>query len=693
MNPRFAMTLKTKIFGVFALSLLMAWGALAILGAGLVGQNVRLENDVEQTTAVADGHLPLVIRILDIKTNVIQVQQWLTDISATRAAPGLDDGFAEAAGYAERFALDVAEARKLSNDLGLAKVLVALNEIEAAFPAFYAGGREMAQTYIDRGPEGGNLQMEAFDAVAAVMSTATDTLVKTVETEASATLAALSARASAASDSNKGLILQICFLALAAVVVTGGGLAYLFRDLSRCFRGLDADIAAVMAGDAAASMHLDVDRRDEFGPVARALTAFRASLAASHVQATAIRAAAEQEETLRREAEQLRLAQAKGEADRVATEKAETEAIRTRERATAKEIAGVVAACAEGDFSHRLRTDDKDGVFAELCEGVNRIGEAANQGLGAVRDALDHLADGDLTYRMPEDFYGVFAEIAQGMNRTANNLSKTLTDLSVSSGAVDTSAHGISDATDDLAKQAEKNAAMLEQTTISLEQMLVAVKSSAGSAETARSAIEDISAKATAGNEVVNRAVAAMDQIQSSSDGITKILEVMSEISFQTNLLALNAGVEAARAGEAGRGFAVVASEVRALAQRSSEAADEIAELINASGSNIKNGVGLVHDSGRALQNIVTGVADVAGKITAIVIASNETAAGIGEISNITKAIDRTTKQNAAVFAETKNAVMSLRTEATTLAKAVGVFRFDPWARTVDQATTPRRRA
>lgn len=308
---------------------------------------------------------------------------------------------------------------------------------------------------------------------------------------------------------------------------------------------------------------------------------------------------------------------------------------------------------------------------------MNQIGDVTNEGLGAVRKALDHLAKGDLTYRMPQHFRGVFADIAMAMNQTAANLTNTLSDLSVSSEAVDASSREISDATENLAQRSQQNAVMLEQTAAALAQMSNTIKTSAASAETARIAVAEISAKATAGQEIVNRAVAAIDEIQSSSDGITKILQLMGEISFQTNLLALNAAVEAARAGEAGRGFAVVASEVRALAQRSSDAANEISELIDTSGSNVKHGVDLVYDSGRALHDIVASVADVSAKITEIVAASRDTALSIGEISNATNEIDRTTQRNTAVFQETSAAVRSLQAEATSLAQAVGAFRLE----------------
>jgi methyl-accepting chemotaxis protein len=671
------MSVKIKIFGVFAVSLLMAWGALGFVANGLFNQNDKLAEDSKLSSTVSEGYLPLVIHILDIKADVIQVQQWLTDISATRGAPGFDDGFDEAAGYADRFTADVKAARRLATDLNLTKVLIALDQLEKAFPAYYSGGRDMAHAYIAMGPTGGNLQMGVFDSVAEVMGDVTETLVTTVEAEAAATLADLTARASEAAADNTALIFRMGIFAVAALAVTVVGLVYLFRDLSGSFYRLDADIAIVMSGDAEVAMQLDAERRDEFGPIAQALAAFRSSLVAGRKQEAAIRSAAQQEEALRREAEGLRLQQAQSEASRAAAEKADAEALRQRERKTAAEIAEVVASCAKGDFSRRLRTDDKEGVFAELCQGMNRIGEVTNEGLGAVRNALDHLAKGDLTYRLPEHFRGVFAEIAATMNQTAANLTSTLLDLSVSASAVDTSSREISGATENLAQRSQQNAVMLEHTASALEQMTSTIKSSATSAETARSAVEEISAKATAGQEIVNRAVAAIDEIQSSSDGITKILQLMGEISFQTNLLALNAAVEAARAGEAGRGFAVVASEVRALAQRSSEAAHEIAELIETSGSNVKHGVELVHDSGRALQDIVASVADVSTKITEIVNASRDTAHSIGEISTATNEIDRTTQRNTAVFQETSAAVRALQAEASSLAQAVGAFRLD----------------
>ena len=484
-------------------------------------------------------------------------------------------------------------------------------------------------------------------------------------------------------------IAQVAVLAF-AVVFLAAMLAWL-RGQMRPLKDITAALLAVSRGETAERRETRRPAREiaDLGDAMDVFVEQAATLAEekrrAEAQAAEIAAQAETLEAANK-AEARRQA---AEAERLAEEARRAEDQQARDQAAAEEIAAVVEACANGDFSRRLRTDDKEGIFASLCDGMNRIGMVANEGLGAVNEALDHLANGDLTHRMPDHFRGVFADIATKMNATAESLTGVLTDISVSSTSVDSSSREIARAADDLAKRSEKNASMLEQTATALEQMSSSVSSAAGSADIARQAVEEISGKASNGQDVVNRAVKAMDEIQESSAAIGKILQVIDDIAFQTNLLALNAGVEAARAGEAGRGFAVVASEVRALAGRSSDAAREIAGLIETSGGNVDRGVSLVHESGQALQEIVTGVEDVAAKIREIVTAAKETATGIGEISNATNELDRATQQNAAVFEQTNASVRALQGEATALSGAVSAFRLDPGAGGTAAAVEP----
>ncbi|MCG9915684.1 MAG: methyl-accepting chemotaxis protein, partial [Phenylobacterium sp.] len=170
---------------------------------------------------------------------------------------------------------------------------------------------------------------------------------------------------------------------------------------------------------------------------------------------------------------------------------------------------------------------------------------------------------------------------------------------------------------------------------------------------------------------------------------ITQIIGVIDEIAFQTNLLALNAGVEAARAGDAGRGFAVVASEVRALAQRSADAAKEIKGLISASSQQVAQGVGLVGETGKALERIVSQVAQIDGLVSEIAASAQEQATGLHQVNTAVNEMDRVTQQNAAMVEETTAASHSLATEAEALTQSVG--RFNIGASGAVQSAPPTR--
>lgn len=493
-------------------------------------------------------------------------------------------------------------------------------------------------------------------------------------------------------------IFAVAAVSVALVLIMLAGYRIVEARLVRRLQDVTLGMKALAAGN------LDTpipawEANDELGDLRDTLGSFRNAYAERQALEAEAREASEREAARRTADAERQRAEMAEKAQRAETERQNAEAQRREaeerreaESRAAAEIASVVEACARGDFSRRLRTDDKEGVFAQLCEGVNKIGISANEGLSSVSDGLVHLAKGDLTYRMPRHYQGIFADIAESFNATAESLRHTLSGISESSVAVDMSSREIAAVADDLARRTEQSASMLEKTAAALEQMTASVRSAAGSAENAQGSAESISTRASAGHMIVTDAVTAMDEIRSSSDAISNILQVIEEIAFQTNLLALNAGVEAARAGEAGRGFMVVASEVRALANRSSEAAREIAKLIETSASNVNRGVELVRSSGSALQEIVSGVADVASKIREIVTAANETATGIKEISAATSELDRATQQNAAIFEETNAAVQSLQAEAGALAQAVAAFQIAPdRASGKDHASVARR--
>ena len=212
------------------------------------------------------------------------------------------------------------------------------------------------------------------------------------------------------------------------------------------------------------------------------------------------------------------------------------------------------------------------------------------------------------------------------------------------------------------------------------------MRKTAEGAKEARDAVGSARADAERSGVVVRDAVAAMSEIESSAQQISQIIGVIDEIAFQTNLLALNAGVEAARAGDAGRGFAVVASEVRALAQRSADAAKEIKALISASSQQVERGVDLVGETGKVLERIVTQVTQINGVVTEIAASAEEQSTGLQEVNTAVNQMDQVTQQNAAMVEEATAASHALTQEADTLSRLIARFELGA----TPQAAAPR---
>ncbi len=287
---------------------------------------------------------------------------------------------------------------------------------------------------------------------------------------------------------------------------------------------------------------------------------------------------------------------------------------------------------------------------------------------------LDALARNDLTHRITGAIDPAFERLRDDFNLAIRQLDDTMGAVLAASGSVGGGADEISEASDNLSRRTEQQAASLEETAAALDQITATVKRSAEGARQASTAASSAREEAQRSGGVVQDAVSAMSAIEASSNQITQIIGVIDEIAFQTNLLALNAGVEAARAGDAGKGFAVVASEVRALAQRSADAAKEIKALIATSSAQVEQGVKLVDATGAALQGILSKVAEIDGLISEIALSSQEQATGLAEVNTAVNQMDQVTQQNAAMVEEATAASASLKSEARQLAHLIGQF-------------------
>ncbi len=388
-------------------------------------------------------------------------------------------------------------------------------------------------------------------------------------------------------------------------------------------------------------------RGDEFGNLGKAVEEFRDNFVE--------RRRLEREEA-KRKREQEALAQRLDDEERARAEEAEQEKARQR--------------------AHEAKEKARQAE-AEKAQAAEREARAAEQKtvVAALAKGLRALSDGDLTARIDTRFPESYELLRQDFNNAVTALREALGTVLDNTASIRGESVELVSAAENLSIRTERQAATLEETAAAMDTLTGSVHDTAAGAGDAFSVSDRARESAEAGGKVAGEAVEAMAEIMKSSEEISKITSVIEELSFQTNLLALNAGVEAARAGESGRGFAVVASEVRALAQRSAEAANEINALISTSGDQVRKGSELVRRTGAALGEIVDHVGGVSERLKTISESATDQSGGIGEINTAIGALDQVTQQNAAMFEESSAALLSLRSGVDNLVAAVSRFQ------------------
>jgi methyl-accepting chemotaxis protein len=317
---------------------------------------------------------------------------------------------------------------------------------------------------------------------------------------------------------------------------------------------------------------------------------------------------------------------------------------------------------------------DADGHVTRIVKFATDITERVRM-VQEIGDGLGRLAHGDLRQRLTRTFLPQFEKLRLDFNTALESLDNALGNVIGGAKSIEGLTHEIASAADDLSRRTENQAANLEETATAVRTINQTIQKTANGAANAHQMVTTAKANAEASGEVVKKAVDAMHKIERSAVDIEQIIGTIDEIAFQTNLLALNAGVEAARAGEAGRGFAVVASEVRALAQRSAEAAKEIKTLIAASSSEVTSGVRLVVETGQALGSIAAQVLDINKVVTEIAESAAEQSASVDQVNVAISQMNGDTQKNVAMVEETTAASHMQRNAVETLVESVSMFR------------------
>ncbi len=298
-----------------------------------------------------------------------------------------------------------------------------------------------------------------------------------------------------------------------------------------------------------------------------------------------------------------------------------------------------------------------------------------NSGIRTLIQRMRAMAGGDLTDTLTPKGSDETALLMGALAEMQLSLRATVREVREAADVIKLSADEVATGSMDLSQRTEQAAANLEETASAMEQIGSTVSNTTDGATQAADVAAQNVKLAGQGGQVIEQVVTTMSEIQESSRRIGEIIGVIDSIAFQTNILALNAAVEAARAGEQGRGFAVVASEVRALAQRSAEAAREIKQLIVASGERVELGNRIVSEAGTTLRAIVESTRKVGSLLQGISSGAREQALGIDQVGKAIHELDQMTQQNAALVEETAAASSGMRQQAEQLARAVDAFK------------------
>jgi methyl-accepting chemotaxis protein len=342
-----------------------------------------------------------------------------------------------------------------------------------------------------------------------------------------------------------------------------------------------------------------------------------------------------------------------------------------RSRRQGQELQAIADAASLGDFSGRM---EASGNGSGISASANALMEQLDMAFSEISDMLRRIAKGDLTKRGSTQLEGRFAEVLAHADTARAGLETIVSRARSGADTLDSRSAEMAETMDVIQRATESNAAALEETTAAATELTESIRAASDSASKVRSAADSARGNTHAVNSGFSDVISALEEIEATSEEILKIVELIDSIAFQTNLLALNAGVEAARAGQSGGGFAVVANEVRALAQRTSEAAKQIGDLSASSSAKITEGSQLAGRVGEQIREVSSEIAGISEVIASVSDEAAQQASSMNEVSAALASLDQNTQRNAEMVHNSSGTAAELTREARALRQTVSSF-------------------
>ncbi len=575
---------------------------------GLEAIEASFKSKFEEAQRTGDGAL----LAASAKLNVVEVQQWLTDISATRGAEGYDDGFGEAEKHATLLYEDLEKLLKVAPH-----TREKIEALRSSFKAFYEKGKWMATQYIEHGPSKGNEAMAQFDAYAEDIGNRVEQLMTQIDVSATK-----------AKKIKEGL------------------------DLVEKIRiaQLDLILAAMDSIVDKNEGRVDEERMGVINTNVEYLTA--------NLDAFDKTAETKEEKEL---VEDVRSAIPK------LTKGVQVDLVRLIEKS------GAEAAQIEAEFAKIDDVLDQNGE--KLEDNLRKIQASVQEEVKEAEEASTSMLNQSKMVGWIVSLVALAATIAALWliaRSIINPITRVTRNMSEGSDQVASASGQVSSSSQSLAEWASEQAASIEETSSSLEEMSSMTKQNADNAHQADNLMKEANQVVGQANESMRDLTTSMSEISKASEETSKIIKTIDEIAFQTNLLALNAAVEAARAGEAGAGFAVVADEVRNLAMRAADAAKNTADLIEGTVKKVKDGSELVTKTDEAFTQVAESAGKVGELVGEIAAASNEQSQGIDQTNKAVAEMDKVVQQNAANAEESASASEEMNAQAEQMKGMVG---------------------